>query len=167
MFTRLIIFSLFILTTHFAVADTFACPSKFGYIQTGDSMEAVIHICGSPTQQINLAEKTPAHQITEWNYVNGDLPIQKFTVLFEKSQVIGIRLYGNLVITNTACPHGNIGANDSSQEVEKSCGKPAEIHTITRNPSEQKIMVKLIYQPEKYLPATTFIFTDGKLTGKQ
>ena len=149
------------------------CPGNTSFVSLGDSISAVQQACGAPSQTIHVKAATTV-PVEVWQFVsparfNAQSPTS-VTIAFRENKVVAIRYDDGTALDQTDCPNGSVALGDSQQDVSDACGTPFKqkmmnVKIPSANNSSKK--VHLIYKPQSYLPATTFIFEDGKLVGTQ
>lgn len=153
----------------------FQCPGGEQFVSVGDSLKTVLSKCGKP-KSLTTQKQTPA-QDQVWSYrvfgLGSQITTPGFTVHFKGNKVVSVQhgaTYGRSSVPgnqNTIpCPRGSVTIGNTMKEVETACGMP-----VTKQPSDENIqsnvkkvsITTVVYQPQSYLPETTFVFHDGTL----
>lgn len=150
------------------------CPSNFNQINIGDTLQQVEAQCGKPLTSVTT--KSTANLPQEWTYYatlpsvppvapNASQGTMKVTFAFVNNKLTNITSNGLGVGATTICNNVNLQLGNSTEDVEKACGKAAIVTqtnlqnaaAATPPPTETTTWT---YDST---PAVTLIFVDGKL----
>ena len=160
-------------------ADNFSCPGTFAYVATGYTVNQVVAICGLPTKQISTKQQPAGPKyMEEWIYNKNQFQSRtvvslsaynagqhQLMVLLYNRKVVSIALDGQEVKSTNYCGGILIQVGNPATQVNNACGVATQSNLIPANLSPIEI-TKLTYQRQPYLPATTFVFQNGKLAEK-
>ncbi|MGD9108356.1 MAG: DUF2845 domain-containing protein [Gammaproteobacteria bacterium] len=160
-------------------ANYYFCDKTNNYIYLGDSIARVKQMCGDPITSITkVSQAANIIKVTRWTYnvtpskpyteykLNPDKGILTFD--FDKNhRLVQILLKGKQLQQTTACLYQQpIKIGDSSFMVVNRCWMPNSIQhlTIKLLQNRSNIQTILTYQSSSYMPTTTLIFQNNKLT---
>ncbi len=145
------------------IAAAMFCPTNFNQINLGDPLDVVIKQCGAPAEQ----KKIPPDESNlpqQWSYYvttgsNAQASL-KMDVALNNDKVVNITANGMSLAATTICG-ANIKVGDSSQTVQKACGKPIYVTKSQAAPTTPPVeLIQLQYNSS---PPAIFIFENGKL----
>ncbi|MGD9152523.1 MAG: DUF2845 domain-containing protein [Gammaproteobacteria bacterium] len=160
-------------------ANYYFCDKTNNYIYLGDSITHVKQMCGEPiTSATKISQATNTIKVTRWTYnatpknpyteyqLSPDKGILTFD--FDKNdKLVQILLKNKSLQQTTACLYNQpIKIGDSSFMVVNRCWMPNSIQylTIKLPQNRSNIQTTLTYQSNTYMPTTTLIFQNNKLT---
>ena len=160
-------------------ASYYFCNKTNNYIHLGDTIAHVKQMCGTPiTSTTKVSQSTKTIEVTRWIYnatpkkpyteyqLHPDKGILTFD--FDKNDtLVQILLKGKQLQQTTACLYQQpIKIGDSSLMVANRCWTPNSIQYLTINLPENSSIIQttLTYQSSAYIPTTTLIFQNNKLT---
>ena len=163
------------------------------FVNAGDTIQQVIQQCGPPQKVVNV--KTEAAIWTYTIVQFGNVAHIGFSLWFNGNAVSKITMTQdtpgtpgtssapgtpgtlstpgtqgtrNIQRTSIDCPRGIIQVGSTTAQVVAACGQPTTTQNLTPQLQQQTGKIThLIYQPQSYLPVTTFIFKNGVLVGTE
>ncbi|MHB1948822.1 MAG: hypothetical protein ACYCQI_12020 [Gammaproteobacteria bacterium] len=152
----------------------FFCPNNFNQINIGDNIDQVALQCGKPSSEIKSKKEPSVPQ--EWTYYM-TLPQQneytapgatpgtmKVTFAFVDDKVVNLTSNGIGVGATTICNNTNIQLGTAMKDVEKACGKAAN---ITKSQAQSTTPpVEVIEWKFDGPPAVTLTFENGTLKSR-
>jgi len=143
------------------LAQAVQCPNSSNFVNMGATIEQVIQQCGQPTQRKDIKTEAAVWTYSLMSFASAHIG---FTVVFEGNSVSKLITSQQLTKTMVSCPNGPIRIGDTPRQVVAACGQPSSIRNVSTDlEKERGKITHLIYQPESYLPKTTFIFKNGNL----
>lgn len=151
------------------------CPGKMQFVNIGDSLQTVLSACGKPQK---IIEKKASQQNNPSDYIvwffqlsnrgKASLHADTLVTIFSQTSVAAIRI-NNSLANQYQCPNGIIQIGSSMEDVVANCGPPIRQKKVANPKASAKSapanQALLVYQPESYMPARTFIFNKDKLVG--
>lgn len=159
------IVSIFLLTVTAPAFATIQCPGNTNFVSVGDSINSVMQQCGAPQKTIRI--KT---EVALWTYTLMSFGKKQigFTLLFNGNSVAKISTTEGVTKSAMQCPNGQVQIGSTPRQVVQACGQATSIANLSQQAQKKSgKVVHLIYQPQPYLPETTFIFKNGILMGTQ
>ena len=138
-----------------------ACPGNTQFVQVGDTVAQVVAQCGPPKKTVDLKKNVIA-----WTYHLMTVAETRvgFVILLENNVVKDMVTLQKAHRTTIQCRNGPISLGNSAAQVQAACGQPAKIRNFSQQADQiSGKITHFIYQPQSYLPETTFVFQDGRL----
>jgi len=146
-------------------AQQMQCPGSTNFISVGDTIPQVVSQCGQPEKTIQIKNDLVLWQ---YSFIAFYSHSYGFSLVFDNQIVKKIAEGVGIARSSIGCPHGSVSVGNTMAQVISACGHPHVTKDLTQSqyggPQLPKI-THLIYQPQSYLPETTFIFKDGRLSG--
>lgn len=152
----------------------FFCPGNFNQINLGDTVDQVTQQCGKPSSEVKSKKEASVPQ--EWTYYM-TLPQQneytapgatpgtmKVTFAFVDDKIVNLTSNGIGVGATTICNNANIQLGTPMKDVEKACGKPAN---VTKSQAQSSTPpVEVLEWKYDGPPAVTLTFESGILKSR-
>lgn len=176
------------LQASYALADSYYCPEKHGYINTGMTMDQVLAACGEPrvrktSEDTRVSARVPVKQLlyTELNhghafpglvpafYDNWSLPSGSHGIVLQFDIIDGkvddMRMNNSSTNAITVCGGNPVTVGSNEVAIYNACGNPSMInYTWVERviPSNKKPEV-WIYRMDQYQPEVRLTFVEGIL----
>lgn len=162
----------------FVSSQTFAffCPTNFSQINTGDTLEQVIAVCGAPdstkttTEEANTPQELTYYVNPTGSNTGQPLPqvtsLKMTVAISAEGKVNNITVNGQSLITTPICNGNSIQVGDTFKTVKAACGDPGFVNKgqVANGAAKETKTTELRYNSN---PPATLIFVDGKLQARK